>query len=39
MSEKLRTFQIFATQTGRCRDPNLGRDPVFADPWFGAPNL
>ena len=32
MSERLCAFQILATQTRKCCDPNLGRDPLFADP-------
>jgi len=26
-----RKSKLFATQSGRSRDPNLGRDPLFAD--------
>ena len=28
----LNSLNYFATQSGRFRDPNLGRDPLFADP-------
>jgi len=26
-------WNYFSTQSGRSRDPSLGRDPLFADPW------
>ena len=30
----LNSLNSFATQNGRSRDPNLDRDPLFADLWL-----
>jgi len=27
-------LNYYSTQGGRSRDPNLDRDPLFADPWL-----
>ena len=32
-------LNFFANQTGRCPDPNLGRDPLFANPGSNSHNL
>jgi len=29
-------LNYFATQSGRSRDPNLARNPLFADTWSSA---
>jgi len=32
-------LNYFVIPSGRSRNPNLGRDPLFADPWYIALNV